>query len=94
MEDQDIYRLFSNLAEKAEQDNAVMKGVFKTLIKSTLLYRDNLLKAKGVRVTVRDVQSTLDWLVPAIKTGRLPATDNKVRLDLLKIWLDELKLIV
>ncbi len=94
MEDQDIYRLFSTLAGEADQDNASMKEVFKTLIKSTLLYRDNLLKAKGVTVTVLDVQSALDWLVPAIKTGRLPATDNKVRLDLLKIWLDELKVIL
>lgn len=94
MEDKDIYILFSNLAEKADQDNETVKKVFKTLIKSTLRYRDNILKAKGVVVTVQDVQCTLDWLIPAMKTGRLPATDDKIRLDLLKLWLDELKIIV
>ena len=94
MEDKDIYILFSDLAEKADQDNEPLKEVFKVLIKSTLRYRDNILKEKGVTVTVHDVRSALDWLVPALKTGRLPDTDNKIRLDLLKIWLDELKAIV
>ena len=94
MEDKDIYILFSNLAEKAEQDNEPMKEVFKILFKTTLRYRDSILKAEGVTVTVQDVQTTLDWLIPAIKSGRLPPSDNKIRLDLLKLWLDELKLIV
>lgn len=86
--------LFSNMAENADQDNEPLKEVFKILIKSTLKYRDNILKAKGVTVTVQDVRSALDWLVPALKTGVLPATDDKIRLDLLKIWLDELKVLV
>ena len=94
MEDKDIYMLFSDLVEKADQDNEPLKEVFKVLIKSTLRYRDNILKKKGVTVTVQDVRSALDWLVPALKTGRLPATDDKLRLDLLKIWLEELKLII
>lgn len=94
MEDGDIYRLFSEMAQKADQDNESMQEVFKILIKSTLRYRDNILKSKGVTVTVQDVQSALDWLMPALRNGRLPATDNKIRLDLLKIWLDELKIVV
>jgi len=94
LEDKDIYMLFSDLVEKADQDNEPLKEVFKVLIKSTLRYRDNILKKKGVTVTVQDVRSALDWLVPALKTGRLPATDDKLRLDLLKIWLEELKLII
>lgn len=94
MEDKDIYRLFSDLAEKVDQDNELLKEVFKVLIKSTLRYRDHILKEKGVTVTVQDVRSALDWLLPALQTGRLPATDDKIRLDLLKIWLDELKVIV
>jgi hypothetical protein len=94
LEDEDICILFLNLAQKADRDNDSMKEVFKILIKSTLRYRDSLLKAKGVTVTVQDVQTTLEWLVPALKTGKLPSTDDKIRLDLLKLWLDELKLIV
>ena len=93
MDDRDIHVLFSNLAENADQDNESMKEVFKLLIKSTLQYRDIILKTKGVIVTVEDVRTTLEWLVPAIKSGRLPVTDNKIRLDLLKLWLDELKII-
>jgi hypothetical protein len=42
-------------------------------------------------VTVEDVRIVLEWLVPSLSSGRLPVTDNKLRLDLLKIWLDELK---
>ncbi|MBN1626271.1 MAG: hypothetical protein JW944_07075 [Deltaproteobacteria bacterium] len=94
MEDKEIYMLFSGLAEDADQDNGPLKEVFRVLIKSTLRYRDTILKKKGVTVTVQDVRSALDWLVPAIKTGRLPATDNRISLDLLKIWLDELKVII
>jgi len=94
LEDEDICIFFSNLAEKNNQDNETMKEVFRTLIKSTLRYRDNILKVKGVTVTVQDVQASLEWLIPAIKTGKLPVTDDKIRLDLLNLWMDELKLIV
>jgi hypothetical protein len=93
MEDKDIYAIFSNLVDEADQDNESLKSVFKTLIKSTLAYRDNVLNATGVVVTVEDVRAVLEWLEPAIKTGRLPKSDNKIRLDLLKLWLDELKLL-
>jgi hypothetical protein len=94
LEDEDICILFTNLAEKTDQGNESIKEIFKLLIKSTLQYRDNILKAKGVVVTVQDVQSTLDWLISALRTGRLPATDDKIRLDLLKLWLDELRVII
>jgi len=93
MDDEDICRLFSGLAEKSDQENQAMKEVFRVLIKSTLQYRDNILKTSGVIVTVEDVRAALDWLVPAMKSGRLPVVDNRVRLDLLKLWLDELRII-
>jgi hypothetical protein len=94
MEDEDVSILFLNLAEKADEGNEPLKEVFKTLIKTTLKYRDNILKTAGTVVTVEDVRTTLAWLVPAVKTGRLPATDDKIKLDLLKLWLDELKIIM
>jgi hypothetical protein len=93
MEDKDIYALFSNLVDDAHQNNESLKAVFKVLIKSTLVYRDNVLSATDEVVTVEDVRAVLEWLVPAIKTGRLPKSDNKIRLDLLKRWLDELKIL-
>jgi hypothetical protein len=93
MEDKDIYALFSNLVDDADQNNEFLKEVFKTLIKSTLAYRDNVLNGTGEVVTVEDVRAVLEWLVPTIKTGRLPVSDNRIRLDLLKLWLDELKIL-
>ena len=33
----------------------------------------------------------LDWLVETIRTYQMPKTENRLRLDLLKIWLDELR---
>ena len=91
MKDRDIYMLFSGVAGDEAVDNESAREVFSLLIKSTLRYRDHLLKSTGIVVTVEDVRSALDWLVPALRTGRLPETDNSVRLDLMKLWLDELR---
>ena len=90
MDDKDIHILFSSVAEPAH-NNEQVREVFSALIRSTLRYRDHMIESRGIVVTVEDVRSTLEWLVPSLKTGRLPETDNKVRLDLLKLWLDELK---
>ena len=91
MEDSDIYELFLSVVEHSGQTDDAAREVFSTLVKSTLKYRDHLLESKGITVTVEDVRTALGWLVPSLKTGRLPDTDDKVKLDLLKIWLDELK---
>jgi hypothetical protein len=91
MDEGDIEKLFLSVLEHAYQDNEEVREVFATLVKSTLRYRDHLLESQGTVVTVQDVRTTLGWLVPCLATGQLPETDNKLRLDLLKIWLDELK---
>jgi hypothetical protein len=91
MEDEDIYKLFLSVAEHSGQTDDAIREVFSALVKSTLRYRDHLLESKGITVTVEDVRTALEWLVPSLKTGRLPDTDDKVKLDLLKIWLDELR---
>jgi hypothetical protein len=93
VKDKDIYALFSSVAEHGVQGDDSVKAVFSTLIKTTLRYRDNMLESCDSVVTVEDVRIALEWLVPALKSGRLPETDNKTRLDLLKLWLDELKCI-
>ena len=91
MDEGDIEKLFLSVLEHASQDNEDVREVFATLVKSTLRYRDHVLESQGIVVTVQDVRTTLGWLVPSLATGQLPETDNKLRLDLLKIWLDELK---
>jgi hypothetical protein len=91
MEDKDLYKLFLGVAEHSGQNTEDTRKVFSILVRSTLRYRDHMLKTNGTVVTVEDVRIVLEWLVPSLSSGRLPVTDNKLRLDLLKIWLDELK---
>ncbi len=91
MEERDIYKLFLNVAEHSSQNTVAVREIFSILVKSTLRYRDQILASKEIVVTVEDVRIALDWLVPSLSTGLLPKTDNKMRLDLLKIWLDELR---
>jgi hypothetical protein len=91
MDDREIYKLFMSVAEHSGQKDDAAREVFSALVRSTLRYRDHLLESKGITVTVEDVRVALGWLVPSLQTGRLPETDDKIRLDLLKIWLDELK---
>ena len=74
----------------AAKDDAAKK-IFAMLVKVTLKYRDDLLATRGITVTVDDVRTALKWLMPALATGELPRTDQWVSLDLLKIWLEELK---
>ncbi len=90
MEEDQISRLFKSVAEGAAGENEDIREVFSILVRSTLNYRDRILKAKGVTVKVEDVKAAIEWLAPALVTGRLPVTDDKIRLDLLKLWLDEL----
>ena len=85
-----LYLFFSVLSHPAQNTDDV-REVFSVLIRSTLRYRDHVLESKRIVITVEDVRTVLDWLVPSISTGRLPETDDTVRLDLLKLWLDELK---
>ena len=91
MEERDIYRLFFSVLRHPRQNTDEVREVFSVLIRSTLRYREHLLETKGIVITVEDVRTVLDWFVPSLSTGRLPETDDTIRLDLLKLWLDELK---
>ena len=93
MEDREIEELFFSVAENAGETKEEVRKVFFALIRSTLRYRDHLLDSEGITLTVKDVQIVLDWLVPTLNTGKYPETENKIGLDLLKIWIDELKII-
>lgn len=94
VDDQEIFKLFLNIAEDAVRDDPTARKVFSMLIQTTLRYRDHVLESNHVVVTVEDVRNALDWLIPSLKTGKLPETDNKIQLDLLKLWLDELRYIL
>jgi hypothetical protein len=91
MEDKDLYKLFLSVAEHPGQSTEDTRKVFSILVRSTLRYRDQMLKTSGTVVTVEDVRTVLGWLVDSFSSGQLPVTENKLRLDLLKVWLDELK---
>jgi hypothetical protein len=91
MDDQDVDKLFLKAAGGAVRHSPDVKKVFSILVSSTLRYRDWVKEEKGMVVTVEDVRVALEWLLAAIRTHQLPKTENRLRLDLLTIWLDELR---
>ncbi|MFZ7111902.1 MAG: hypothetical protein ACOWYE_09490 [Desulfatiglandales bacterium] len=91
MKDEEIHDLFMGVAQGPLEKPEEVKKVFSILVKATLSYRDDLLASRGVILTVEDVKTALNWLVPALATGELPETENRIRLDLVKTWLDRLR---
>jgi len=87
----DIQKLFMSVLEDPGQDTDATRQVFSILVRSTLKYRDDMLASEDIVVTVEDVRTCLGWLVPALATGNMPDTENKVGLGLLKLWLEELR---
>lgn len=87
----DIEKLFLSVLEDSGQDTDDARRVFSTLVRSTLEFRDHILATRDVVVTVEDVRSSLEWLIPALAEDRMPETENEIRLGLLIAWLKELK---
>ena len=92
MDEAEIEKLFMRVAGNAGKVAEDVLAVFSLLISSTLSYRDQVKETFGITLTVEDVQVVLNWLFETLQTKRLPKTNSAVRLDLLKIWIDELKL--
>lgn len=90
MDESVINTLFMRVAGNASNIPEETRAVFSILVSSTLQYRDYLKESMGIIVTVEDVRVVLKWLLETMRSKRLPETDNAVRLDLLKIWMDEL----
>jgi hypothetical protein len=90
LDEKDIHKLFMSVLEDTGNDNDAVRSVFSALVSTTLRYRDELFELKGTVVTVEDVRTCLGWLVPALVTDNMPLTDNKIRLGLLKLWLNAL----
>jgi hypothetical protein len=91
MDETEINKLFMSIAENAGQMPDEVRKVFSSLVSTTLSYRDHLKQDTGIIVTVEDVRVALGWLLESMRTQQLPPTGNAVRLDLVKLWLDELK---
>lgn len=90
LDETDIQELFKSAVEHPGQDTDSTRQVFSILVKSTLKYRDDMLASENIVVTVDDVRVCLGWLVPALATGTMPDTEDRVGLGLLKLWLEEL----
>ena len=58
MEDKDIYMLFSSVAERPAVHDESVRKVFSSLIKSTLRYRDQMLKSRGAGPTSASARSS------------------------------------
>jgi hypothetical protein len=91
MDEDEIERLFLSVLEHAKEDSQGVREIFTILVKTTLRYRDHLIASRGITLTVAEVRTALKWLLPALTTGVLPQTDQKIPHNLLKLWLDDLK---
>jgi len=86
-----IEELFRGLESSDCHLDESSRRFFSCIIKSTLRFRDRMLETKGIVVTVKDVRTSLRWLVPALATGNLPELENPIAMELLKTWLKDLR---
>ena len=91
MEEDEITQLLLRVSNNVAQIPEDVRDVFSKMVTTTLHYRDDLKKSTGTILTVADVSAAIGWLSESLHTKRLPETQNTIRLDLLKLWLEELK---
>jgi len=89
-ESKGIQELFQQVLSKNKAAGDSAKRLSSLLAQSTLQYRDELYKEKGIVVTVEDVRKSLDWLLPALSTGNIPQLGNKIQDGLLRRWISHL----
>ena len=92
MDEGDINRLFVQVASESAVLPDEVREVFSKLVATTLAYRDRMKEETNTILTVADVRQALDLLVSAMQTGRLPRSGTPLQTDLVKLWLDELRL--
>jgi hypothetical protein len=90
MDETEIGELFNLIKGDAGDIPEDLKNVFSVLVSSTLCYRDRLKQDSGTTLTVEDVRVALDWLLEWMHTNKWPTSNHAVRLELLKIWVEEL----
>ncbi len=91
MDESEIYNILLRVAGNKCIVPEDVRKVFSILVSSTLRHRDWLKKDLDIILTVEDVCVTLNWLLESMHSKRLPKTNNAIRMDLFKIWFDELK---
>jgi len=91
MDQDEIEKLLLRVSDNEGQVPEEVRGVFSKMVTTTLHYRDDLKKRKGIILTVADVRATIDWLIESLHSGKLPETQNSMRLDLLTLWLEALR---
>ncbi len=91
MDESDISKLLMSIAGNVGRVPDDVRAVFSILVSTTLGYRDRVKNEWGLVVTVEDVRVALGCLEEALTTKKLPSTNDAVRLELVKLWLDGLK---
>ena len=91
MDEDEITQLLWRVSDNVGQIPEGARVVFSKMVTTTLHYRNDLKKSTDTILTVADVRATIGWLVESLHTKRLPESRNAIRLELLKLWLEELK---
>ena len=91
MDESHIEKLLFEIAGHVGNVPDDVRAVFSTLVSTTLQYRDRSKEEMGLVVTVEEVSGALDMLVNSLRTKKLPKTNDAVKLELVKLWLDALK---
>lgn len=104
-DDDDIKKLFENVAGHFAGADEGARGMFGMLVGVALRYRDTLLRSTGRALTVEETRDALSAFMEVLKTRRIPparpksplrrdegpqSLDKRVH-DLVILWLDELK---
>jgi len=90
MDDLEINAIFEQINNNSQNQPDTVKHIFSILFSSTLAFRDRIQKKDGIVVTVEDVRVPLDWLFEFMQSQKMPETNNILRLNLFKYWLEEL----
>lgn len=89
--DKDIKDLFDRIAKHFENSDEGTKAMFSMLVRVALKYRDDLVIAKASPLTVGETRVALDAFMEVLKTKKFAKKVGKRELDLVILWLEELK---
>ena len=88
----ELSNLFAKILDKLPKKNPNSKMALDKLINTTLWYRDNLKNEQNRILTIDEVKLALNEFEKSIFTHILPKNKDKIILDLIKLWHEELKL--
>lgn len=94
IKDDDIEKLFVRIAKHFEHADEASHKMFSMLVRTTLKFRDELVKETGVPLTVGETQKALDIFMKILKTHKVPPNLDKNIHDLVILWLEEVKVML